>query len=327
MHCFRRARHEFLMVHAYRLPCGFGTRRQGRLPLIPTAAIGVVLLTLVGAVGPALGEPLTHGGKADEVDTEHMFGFITGTDIGEVGDKELESETTGRLGKRTGSYTALSHMLGLEFTPLENLRLEMGAIQSYHDISDVPELDDLRRGAFQGVSLEVRYRLLSREQSGIGFTILAEPHWLRVDDTSGQLANQYGSGLAILMDKELIPNRVVAAFNLLYDPEVRKFQDTGEWSREATYGVGAGLMTQIWPGVFVGAEARYLRQYESFGFDRFAGHAVFVGPNLFIRPSERWRITATWTRQRAGRAGGDSSRLDLMNFERHQVRLRIGSQF
>src|SRR5262249_50128745 len=120
MHCFRRARHEFLMVHAYRLPCGFGTRRQGRLPLIPTAAIGVVLLTLVGAVGPALGEPLTHGGKADEVDTEHMFGFITGTDIGEVGDKELESETTGRLGKRTGSYTALSHMLGLEFTPLEN---------------------------------------------------------------------------------------------------------------------------------------------------------------------------------------------------------------
>ena len=309
------------------MSCSFGTRGQGGLPLISSAAIGLVLLTLVGVARPALGELRKNGGKADEVDTEHMFGFITGTDIGEVGDKELESETTGRLGKRTGSYTALSHMLALEYTPLEHLRLEMAAIQSYHDISGVPELDDLRRGAFEGLSLEVRYRLLSREQSGIGLTILAEPHWSRVDDTSGQLVNHYGAGLAILIDKELIPNRVVAAFNLLYDPEVKKFQDTGEWSREATYGVGAGLMNQIWPGVFVGAEARYLLQYESLGFNRFAGHAVFVGPNLFIRPSERWRITATWTTQVVGRAAGDSSSLDLMNFERHQVRLRIGYYF
>jgi hypothetical protein len=58
-------------------------------------------------------------------------------------------------------------------------------------------------------------------------TILAEPHWSRVDDTGGQLVNQYGAGLALLMDKELIPNRLIAAFNLLYDPEVKKFQDTG----------------------------------------------------------------------------------------------------
>jgi hypothetical protein len=315
------------MVHTYRVPCSFATRGQSGLPPISIAAIGLVLLVFIGAAGPALGEPREKGGKADEVDTEHMFGFITGTDIGEVGEKELESETTGRLGKRTGSYTALSHMLALEYTPRENLRLEMGAINSYHDISGVAELDNLRRGAFQGLFLEVRYRLLSREQSGIGLTVLSEPHWLRVDDTSGQLVNQYGAGLAILLDKELIPNRVVAAFNLLYDPEVKKFQDTGEWSREASYGVGAGLMNQIWPGVFVGAEARYLRQYESFGFNRFAGHAVFLGPNVFIRPSERWRITATWTMQVAGRAAGDSSALDLRNFERHQVRLRIGYHF
>jgi hypothetical protein len=314
------------MVHADCLPSTHGTRGQ-RLPSVSVAAIGLVLLTLVGAAGPALGEPRKNEEKANEVDTEHMFGFITGTDIGQVGDKELESETTGRLGKRTGSYTALSHMLALEYTPFENVRLEMGAIQSFHDISGVPELNDLRRGTFEGLSLEVRYRLLSREQSGIGLTILAEPHWSRVDDTSGQLVNQYGAGLALLMDTELIPNRLVAAFNLLYDPEVKRFQDMGEWSCEATYGVGAGLMSQIWPGVFVGAEARYLRQYESFGFDRFAGHAVFMGPNVFIRPSERWRITATWTMQVTGRATGDSSTLDLVNFERHQVRLRIGYYF
>ena len=220
------------MVHADCLPSGFDTRGQ-ELPSVSVAAIGLVLLTLVGAAGPALGEPRRNEEKANEVDTEHMFGFITGTDIGQVGDKELESETTGRLGKRTGSYTALSHMLALEYTPLENVRLEMGAIQSFHDISGVPELNDLRRGTFEGLSLEVRYRLLSREQSGIGLTMLAEPHWSRVDDTSGQLVNQYGVGLALLMDKELIPNRLVAAFNLLYDPEVKRFQDMADKGRKS----------------------------------------------------------------------------------------------
>jgi Family of unknown function (DUF6662) len=312
------------MVHADCLLAGFGN--PGRPP-VSVGVMGLVLLTLFGATGPALGESSKNAGKAEEVDTEHMFGFITGTDIGQVGDKELESETTGRLGKRTGSYTALSHTLALEYTPLENVRLQMGALQSFHDISGVPDLDDLRRGEFEGLSLEVRYRLLSREQSGIGLTILAEPHSSRVDEMSGQLVNQYGVGLALLIDKELIPNRLVAAFNLLYDPEMKRFQDLGEWSREATYGVGAGLMNQIWPGFFVGAEARYLRQYESFGFDRFAGHAVFVGPNVFITPSQRWRITATWTMQVSGKAVGDSSTLDLVNFERYEARLRIGYYF
>jgi hypothetical protein len=33
-----------------------------------------------------------------EIDTEHLFGFLTGTDIREVGEKEVESETTGQFG-------------------------------------------------------------------------------------------------------------------------------------------------------------------------------------------------------------------------------------
>lgn len=111
------------MVHVDCLLSGFGTLGQER-PRVTAAVIGVVLVILLGTTGPAFGESPKNGEKADEVDTEHMFGFITGSDIGQVGDKELESETTGRLGTRTGSYTALSHMLALEYTPVENVRLE-----------------------------------------------------------------------------------------------------------------------------------------------------------------------------------------------------------
>ncbi|HEV1992571.1 MAG TPA: hypothetical protein VGR34_06885 [Candidatus Dormibacteraeota bacterium] len=61
--------------------------------------------------------------RAGEIDTEHLFGFTIGTDIGEVGEKEIEGQTTGRFGKRDGSYIALSQMLSAAATdkklPLE----------------------------------------------------------------------------------------------------------------------------------------------------------------------------------------------------------------
>ena len=60
--------------------------------------------------------------RADAIDTEHLFGFTIGTDIGEVGEKEFESNTLSRLGKRSGSYSALSQSLSLEYTAVQNLR-------------------------------------------------------------------------------------------------------------------------------------------------------------------------------------------------------------
>src|SRR5262249_5380067 len=69
-------------------------------------------LTIAGLLG--LGVSLANAGEAGEaadrawrIDTEHLFGFIIGTDIGEVGDKEVEAEVAGNLGKQPGSYTAL----------------------------------------------------------------------------------------------------------------------------------------------------------------------------------------------------------------------------
>jgi hypothetical protein len=100
--------------------------------------------------------------RADAIDTEHLFGFTIGTDVGEVGEKELESNTLWRVGKRAGSYSALSQALSVEYTARQNLRLEVSATGVYHDIVGVPGLDDQRRGAFDGLSFDMRYRILDR---------------------------------------------------------------------------------------------------------------------------------------------------------------------
>ena len=265
--------------------------------------------------------------RADKIDTEHLFVFTIGTDPGELGEKEIEGQSTGRFGKRDGSYTGFSQMFSAEVTPVENLRLEVGAASIYHDISGVTGLDDRRRGGWQALSLDVRYRLLDREQTSFGLLIDAEPRWARIDETSGEPVNHYGIDLSIAIDKEIIPNRVVVAFNMLYGPEVSRSRATGITSHESTLGFSTALMTQVRPGIFFGIEARYFRRYEGLGLDTFAGHAVFLGPTIYANLSERSWIAAGWSTQVAGRAADDPRWLDLTNFERHEARLRFGFSF
>jgi hypothetical protein len=54
---------------------------------------------------------------AEGIDTEHLFGFMIGTDVGNVGEREFQSETTGRFGKNGGRYRAVGQEFELEFVP------------------------------------------------------------------------------------------------------------------------------------------------------------------------------------------------------------------
>ena len=155
---------------------------------------------LISAAVLALGPIGVH---ADEIDTEHLFAFAIGTDIGEVGERELESETNSRFGKRTGSYTALSQSLEAEFTPIENFRLSIGGSLAYHNIAGVNGFRNRRKGSFEGVFVDMRYRFLDRAHSIFGLTVAAEPQWGRIDETSGERADRYGLELAVAVDKEV----------------------------------------------------------------------------------------------------------------------------
>ena len=53
-----------------------------------------------------------------------------------------------------------------------------------------------------------------------GLMIDAEPRWSWVDDVSGEPVDRYIVDQALVADTELIPNRMVAAFNLIYLPEI-----------------------------------------------------------------------------------------------------------
>ena len=265
--------------------------------------------------------------RASEIETEHLFAFTTGSDVGTLGEREFEGGTTARFGKRAGKYSTGEQTFSTEFVPLPNLRTEYTAELVAHDIAGVNGFEDRRQFAIGGFSADFRYRPLDRATAPFGFALGFEPRWSRIDDGSGARVREYGADLVAAFDKEIVRDRIVAAFNLLYQPEISHARAGGAWSREATAGVATAVMARVSPGVFLGIEGRYLRRYESLGFDAFAGHAGFLGPTLFIKLSSRAWVAAAWSAQVAGRAAYAPGPLDLVNFERHQIRLLFGMNF
>jgi hypothetical protein len=264
---------------------------------------------------------------AEDIDTEHLFGFMIGTDVGSLGEREFQSQTTGRLSKRGGNYRAINQELELEFVPTNNFRIEVGSSFAAYDINGVPGFEDRTQLNWQGVSLDLRYKFLDRGAAPFGLTLALETHGDRIDELTAQPASKYGAELALAIDRELVPNRLVAAFNLLYQPEWTRFSKTGLAQQESTAGGALALMTQIWPGFLIGGETRYLRKYDGVGLDELAGQALFAGPTAYLQLSKRSRLTLAWSAQVWGRPTGSTASLDLVNFERHQGRLIFGVNF
>jgi hypothetical protein len=264
---------------------------------------------------------------AEEIDTDHLFAFNVGTDIGNPGEKEVGAGFTGRFGRNGGTYAAIESELSFQYTATRDLILQLAANGAYHRIKNVPDMDDRNAAAFAGLSLGLSYRLLDRARNGLGLAVSAQSSWIRVDDDSGEPVNGYGSEFMVAGDFEVVPNALVGVLNVSYEPEVSRSRVDGSWSRQNTTGIGGGLMLRLRENVFAGIEARYLRRYDTLDFGTFAGQAFYLGPTVSVTLSENTWLTFGWSAQAAGRAVGEPGALDLVNFDRQRARLAFGTSF
>jgi hypothetical protein len=291
------------------------------------AAILIALSLLAGSAWARDDDDARARNRATEIDTEHIFGFVEGGDIGERGDLELEKESALRFGKRAGSYAAVSTLFDLKYVPFERMLVSPGVLLSYHGISGVPDLADRRQITFQGLWFEAKYQFIDREKSPFGLTLFAAPRWTRIDEKGGERADQVSAEFTLALDREIVPAKLFGALNLIYEPEVSRSRETGEREREAALGAGVALSGQVQPGMFLGAEARYLRSHEGLVPNALKGEALFLGPTFYTKLSTNSFMSVAWNAQIAGRAVGEAGALDLTNFERHQVRFRLGIEF
>jgi hypothetical protein len=256
-----------------------------------------------------------------------MFGFTLGSDTHEAGAKDLALENVGRFGKRDGNYTAASQKLEFHYGVTDDLNVSIGLLADYHRVLGVTGFDDIRGLNFNGAGTELRWRLARRGPSLFGVTLHIEPSVQRYDELTGQRASKLGSENKLIVDTELVKDRVFAAFNLLYDFERVRERGSDEVERASNIGVSVAASMQVFPKAFVGAELRYLRAYEGLMPETFAGDALYLGPTLFWHFAPNAWLSAAWNVQVAGHEVGNPERLDLTNFERHRARLKIGVEF
>ena len=151
---------------------------------------------------------LPAGVQAEGIDTEHIFGFMIGTDVGSVGEREFQTETTGRFGKerrklpgrRPGVRAGIR--AGQEFPDRDRndaSRLTTSAA--------FPVLTDRRQLAWQGVSLDLRYRFLDRETAPFGLTLAVESHGDRIDEVTAAAVRSYGTEFTLALRSRTGPER------------------------------------------------------------------------------------------------------------------------
>jgi hypothetical protein len=264
---------------------------------------------------------------AEGIDTEHIYGFMIGSDVGDAGEREFQTTTTGRFSKQAGGYQAADQQLELELVPFKNFRVEVGTTFAAYDIASVPGLMDSNLAGWRGAALDLRYRLFDRATSPFGLTLALENHANRFDELTGSNARNYGTELTLAIERDVIPGLAVATLNLSYQPEWTHLTGLATQEHESTLAVAFGVMAQVRPDLLLGGEARYFRRYEGIGLEELSGEAFFVGPTAYFKLSERARLTASWSFQAWGRPAGTGATLDLVNFERQQARLVFGLNF
>jgi hypothetical protein len=262
-----------------------------------------------------------------ELESKYIFGFTEGSDIGFEGERAIVSNSNLFFQRRTGSYNALEQEIEYETNPTPDLQLEPTVHGVYHQVQDVNGFANFTGVNFGGLSTNFRYNAIGRGPGApIGLTFTVEPEWSRVDD-GGKVFTDFLATSKILADTEIVPDRLYAAFNAIYVPEI--FRDFGSpnWMRAATLGATAALVYRIVPKVVLGGELEYYRAHNSLGFDDFAGHALYAGPTLFVQLTNKTVLRAAFSTQVAGHAVGEPFPLDLTNFSRNKAILYLEHEF
>jgi hypothetical protein len=270
------------------------------------------------------------GPAVSEVPGDDIFGFTSPTDIGNPGDIVFGNENDGRFGKRSGSYRALNTKYEFSKTLSQDWWIAGSFFGAFNHIRNNPDLDDVSRSAFDGLSFEIERRILRRSPGNpFAIALSLEPRWGRIDGTSGQFSNSYGAAFKLFVDAVMIPDVLFWGANLQFSSQSAEDpMDRSHWIKSSSTLASMALAYQLPNKIFlVGVEARYLSAFDGAWLNYNVGKALYLGPTFLWRVTEKIGINLTYQPQISGRAAGNPERLDLDNFERAQFRAKLAVTF
>jgi hypothetical protein len=277
------------------------------------AFVCALVLVCSAAIRPALAD----------VDTEHMFGFSEGTDIGEPFQAEGELETVGRFGKDAGSYAVVTTTANLKYTLSDEFRIAPSIAFASYSIAGVPGFSDTSEFVFDHAALEFRWHPIARETHPVGLTFVATPFFGTVDPATGERADDYGIQFIAALDRTIVAERLYAAINVLYALDRNRNWATNVTTDSSLLGASLAASASIVPWLYVGAELRYLQGYDGLALASLTDQALYAGPTFYMTLGKGASLSGAWEFQVWGSLTGNPSGLDLVNFERQQFKLRL----
>ena len=278
------------------------------------ASLGLVLPAAALAQEARHGRPVTKS----RFDTEHIFGFGEGSDFGPMGEYEIESFSVGIFGA-AGSNFKVGNETSLRYSIIDGLRLSVGALTDYLNLHNLSGLSARNGLNVNGIITEVRWNIFNRLISPFGMTLTVNPEWRRTDPASGRYNDNFAVTTALLIDKEVIPDKLFMELNLVYSPFWLPV--SGRFLRDDSYTVLVGGSYVITPDILVGAEIRHENLAPSISPN---AHALFVGPHMFLQLAEGLTASFAWAFQIPDLGARHA---DLANFQRYEAGLRLVYSF
>ncbi len=266
-----------------------------------------------------------------DVPGDEIFGFTSPSDVGKPGDTGLAIENSGRAGKRDGSYGSITSKVEFSRTFAENWWIAGSFFNTWHRSVNVTAAPfDHDRIDFDGISTEIVHRIIERSASNpIAVSLSFEPRWARVEPVTGIQRDSFTGEVKLFADAVVIPDTLYWGFNLNWAPAIQQSVPLrSQWVSLSGTNISTALTYQIKPNLLVGGELRWEAAFNKALFSAYAGQALYLGPTLIYKVTDKLALNVVWTPQIEGHAvGAVPGRLDLDNFERQLFRAKLVMQF
>src|SRR5207245_8101765 len=167
-----------------------------------------------------------------------------------------------------------------------------------------------------GVSVELKQRLLSPYKDPIGLTVYIEPELGVREALTGGDTIERAVEFKLIVDKHFLDDTLILASNVVFEPEWERDGDERKKELKNEYSVGTSY--RFAPGWFGGLEGLNRRLFGRQNFGAQEASAWFLGPSLHYG-QKAWWATLTLLPQISSR--------NLGAYEKLEIRLRLAFEF
>lgn len=226
---------------------------------------------------------------------EALFGYVYTAEVLPAGSVEAEQWVTDKIGQENGHFNIVELRTELEFGVTDRFQVAGYLNTKYENNSAAPGDAGLK---FDGFSFEAIWQLKNPYKDSFGLALYAEPS-LKPDETEFEIK--------LLTQKNLIDGRLILAANAvaewavedednITDPLNGQVIAAGGTEKISELQLLLGASYRFAPGWFIGAEYRYVTEFEGLGFEQRTASANYIGPTLHFAKG-KWFGTLTWLTQ------------------------------